>query len=80
MDYLLLVLVLNILIMSSDESNLTPDQKSRIEQVQLQYTCLLQRYLKFSYKSQANSKFGDALMMIQTANELHKMHSMRLPF
>ena len=69
-----------LLLSTEDSENLTQEQKSRIELCQLKYIMMLHRYLKSSYKKEANSKFAGSLMVLHYAKELYKMHSLRLPF
>ena len=80
LDHALVVLLQNMIITSVEDAGLTPVQKFRIEQIQLQHITLLHRYLKFAYPKEANSKLAGGLMMLQYANEISKICSMRLPF
>jgi hypothetical protein len=69
-----------ILLLCVDEANLSPEKKKEIENVQLKYILMLQRYLQDKYPKQANVKLANGLMLLQLAKELYQMHSQRLPF
>jgi hypothetical protein len=69
-----------ILLLCVDETNLSPEKKKEIENVQLKYILMLQRYLQDKYPKQANVKLANGLMLLQLAKELYQMHSQRLPF
>ena len=45
-----------------------------VESVQLRYTMLLQKYLKFKYGADANRRFAKGLMMASYAREAHEIH------
>ena len=75
-----LALVIMILLLSPEDSNLTQQQKCRVEESQLKYITMLRSYLKYTYKHEANRKFAGGLMILQYAKELYRMHSLRLPF
>ena len=82
LDQHLVFLFLNILMTSVDDSMtlFAPDQRIKLEQIQLQHITLMHRYLKSTCRKKANSKLADTLMMLQYAKELNRLHSLRLPF
>ena len=70
-----------ILLLSSEDLDLTQEQKSQIEENQFKYITMLHRYLKYTYDvNEANTKFAGGLMILHHAKELYRMHALRLPF
>ena len=54
--------------------------RKNIENVQLKYILMLQRYLQDKNPKNAKSKFADGLMLLHHAKQLYTFHSQRLPF
>jgi hypothetical protein len=69
-----------IILLSCEDTGFVAEQKSRIENIQLKYILMYQRYLKHAYPKEANAKFVGGLMLLHHSKELCYLHSMRLPF
>ena len=79
-DFLQLVLInMMILLSTEDLPHLDQDKRSRIEAVQLKYTLLFQRYLKFAHPQDAGAKFLGGLMLIHQSGQLSQLTCQRLP-
>jgi hypothetical protein len=74
-----MMIVNMMLLLSTDEVELGPDQKSRVESLQLKYVLMYQRYLRWSHPKSANAKFAGGLMLLHHADQLRRLHSQRLP-
>ena len=80
-DQFQLVLLTIILFLSCDDTtSLDHNQKAKIEQIQLKYILMFQRYLKVVHPKEANRKFVGGLMLLHHSKELEQLHRLRLPF
>ena len=79
-DFLQLVLLnMMILLSTKDLPHLDQDKRSGIEAVQLKYTLLFQRYLKFAHLQDAGAKFLGGLMLIHLSGKNCWLACQRLP-
>ena len=53
--------------------------KTSIENLELKYLTMLQRYLKDKYPEKAHSKLAAGVMILHDAKEAHEIHTKRLP-
>jgi len=78
-DILQLMLLNMMIFLSTEDTNFDANQKAKIEALQLKYTLMYHRYLKWAHPKDCKIKFVGGLMLLQQAKQLCELSSMRLP-
>jgi len=79
LDFFQMVILCLIILLMTEDTGLNPGQKSGIEDLQLKYILMYQRYLKWAYPKECNFRLTGGLMLLHHAKELELFHSLRLP-
>ena len=79
LDYCQMVILSLILLLITEDTGLDPGQKARVEELQLKYILMYQRYLKWAYPKESNFRLTGGLMLLHHAKELELFHSLGLP-
>lgn len=68
-----------LMLFTIDQTKVESAQRMKIENLQIKFLTLLQRYLKFKYPNHYRLKIANGMTLLHNAEQLQKLHYQRLP-